>query len=485
MKKKEKNEAKSFIKEGILNPFSTQDEKLWVEIREGKRVRAFSLNDDRFQMLLKDIIQRYTGEIPPVGEFLNLVAELELLAYKRTIARNLTSRIALSKKNWLCYDLDASQGLAYKISADGYEDIQTPSMVFRQSATYAPQVKPDEDTEAEELPELVKKHFRLQTEEDNFLFSIYLVTAFLKPLVNVPLLILQGEKGSSKSSVLRRIEQIVDPKTTDIMGAPRNNSDLEIRLNNNYFTTLDNLSFLSKKTSDLLARAITGGSTYRRKLYTDTNEIVLNLGSVIALNGIGLVATEADLLDRAIVFKLRRIPESEIKTERELKESFEGDLPKFIGAIFLCISEVLADAQPIAVQKKTRMADWFEYAVKVGRIFGLEDEKTAEVIWKNQKTVNRQTLGENLVAQCLMELMSSRDEYLGSVTQLLGDLCDIAEKNAIKSSLLPGQPNVLSRRLNELKSNLETAGIFFEIKNIGAFRQIHIWKKLKRRKSKN
>ena len=94
MKKKEKNEAKSFIKEGILNPFSTQDEKLWVEIREGKRVRAFSLNDDRFQMLLKDIIQRYTGEIPPVGEFLNLVAELELLAYKRTIARNLTSRIA-------------------------------------------------------------------------------------------------------------------------------------------------------------------------------------------------------------------------------------------------------------------------------------------------------------------------------------------------------------------------------------------------------
>lgn len=485
MSRKEKNDVEQLIEKKILNPFSTQDGKLWVEVRDGERVKIFSVNDDRFQMLLKDIIHEYSGDIPAAGELLNQISQLEFLAYKHAISRDLTSRIALSKKNWLCYDLDASRGLAYKISADGYEDIRTPSMVFRQSATYAPQVKPDEDTEAEELPELVKRNFRLQTEEDNLLFSIYLVTAFLKPLVNVPLLILQGEKGSSKSSILRRIEQIVDPKTTDIMGAPRNNSELEIRLNNNYFTTFDNLSFLSKKTSDLIARAITGGSTYRRQLYTDTNEIALNLSCVIALNGIGMVATEADLLDRAIVFKLQRIPQSEIKTERELKESFESDLPKFIGAIFLCISEVFADDEPVILQKRTRMADWFELAVKVGRIFGLEDEKTAEVIWKNQKAVNKQALAENLVAQCLLELMSTRQEYFGSVTDLLGDLCEIAERNAIKSSQLPGQPNVLSRRLNELKSNFEEAGVFFEIKNVGPFRQIHIWKAPKRRKSKN
>ena len=131
------------------------------------------------------------------------------------------------------------------------------------------------------------------------------------------------------------------------------------------------------------------------------------------------------------------------------------------------------------------MADWCEMAIKVGRIFRLEDEETAKIIFENQKALNRQTLGENLVAQCVMELMSTRQEYVGSVTQLLGDLCDIAAENAIKVSLLPGQPNILSRRLNELKSNLEEAGIFFEIKNIGAFRQIHIWKKAKQRKAKN
>lgn len=466
-------------------PFSTADEQQWVEIVERETLKTFHPDDARFQMILRDAIRRVSGELPSSREVAEYIEEIKYLAYRNSLKRNLHIRVAYNLDGWICYDLDVTRRRAYKISAEGYEDIETPKKVFWQTPTYSPQVEPDRETEAEELPELVHKHFRLRTKEDELLFGIYLVTAFLKPLVNVPLLVLLGEKGSSKSSILRRIERIIDPKTTDLMGAPQNNSDLEIRLNNNYFSTFDNLSFLTKRTSDLLARAITGGSTSRRRLYTDTTEITLNLRSVVALNGIGMVATEADLLDRSIVFKVDRIPQSEIRTEKDLKSAFDEDLPKFIGAIFLCISEVLADDKPVTIQKRTRMADWCEAAIKVGRIFGLEDEEVAKIIFENQKALNRQTLGENLVAQCLMELMSTRQEYVGSVTRLLGDLCDIAEENAIKASLLPGQPNILSRRLNELKSNLEEARIFFEIKNIGAFRQIHIWKTAKQRKSKN
>lgn len=488
MNKKKKDSSKivkALIEEKVLRPFSTPDGKYWIEVDDGETRKVFNPRDNDFLMVLRDLTKQWDGEGLSVGDCMNEIADLEFYAYKHPIKRNLAHRIAYSRTgNWICYDANANQRRAFKIDANGYRNIKTPSMTFQQNSTYAPQVDPDSNTEAYELPKLVRKHFRLKNDDDSLLFCIYLVTTFLNPIVNVPILILQGEKGSSKSSVLRRIERIVDPKSTDVMGAPRNDADLEIRLNNNYFTTLDNLSYISKRTSDLLARAITGGSSSRRQLYSNTKEVTLNLQCVIALNGIGLVATEADLLDRSIVFKLERIPQSEIKTEKELEETFAEDLSKILSAIFLCISKVLADNEPVTLQKRTRMADWFETAVKIGRIFGLKDEKTSKLIWKNQKEVNRQTLGENLVAQCLQELMSSRDEYFGSVTQLLGDLCDIAEKNAIKSSLLPGQPNVLSRRLNELKSNFESNGLFFEIKNVGAFRRIHIWKKEKKKISK-
>ncbi len=485
MAKKQAEVIEELIRKKILSPFSTPGRNYWVEVKDGEKLKVYSPRDNDFLMILRDLMKQWSGEWFSVGDIQETILRLEHYAFKHPLQRNLANRVAFCPTRGLCYDLDATRGVAYIINERGYEDIKTPSKVFLQNSTYAPQVEPDRETGAGDLIELVKKNFRFQSDADNILFSIYLVTAFFSPLINVPILVLQGEKGSSKSSILRRIERIVDPKSTDVMGAPRNNADLEIRLHNNYFISLDNLSYISKQTSDLLARAITGGSSSRRRLYSNTEEITLNLQCVISLNGIGLVAREADLLDRSIVFNLSRIPQSEIKTERELKESFESDLPKILGAVFLCISEVLADDEPVTLQKRTRMADWFEVAVKIGRIFGLKDEETANIIWENQKEVNRQTLGENLVAQCLQELMSSRKEYLGSVTQLLGDLCDIAEKNAIKCSLLPGQPNVLSRRLNELKSNLETVGIFFEIKNIGAFRQIHIWKTPKQRKSKN
>lgn len=474
------------VRKNVLCPFSTPDGKYWIEVADGETRKVFNPRDNDFLMVLRDLTKKCDGEGLSVGDCKDEIADLEFYAYQHPSERNLAHRIAYNRtENCIYYDADANHGCAYKIDVKGYEEITTPSMVFQQNTTYAAQVAPDTDAEAYELPELVRKHFRFKNEEDRMLFSIYLVTTFLNPLINVPMLILQGEKGSSKSSILRRIERIVDPKSTDVMGAPRSDADLEIRLNNSYFTTLDNLSYISKRTSDLLARAITGGSSSRRQLYSNTKEVSLDLRCVIALNGIGLVATEADLLDRSIVFKLRRIPQSEIRTEKELEETFSEDLPKILGAIFLCISEVFADEEPVTLQKRTRMADWFELAVKVGRIFGMEDDETAKIIWKNHRAVNQQTLGENLIAQCILELMGSEKEYFGSVTDLLGDLCEIAERNAIKSSQLPGQPNVLSRRLNELKSNLEEAGVFFEIKNVGPFRQIHIWKTKKRRKSKN
>lgn len=475
-------ELSILIGEGVLTPFSTPDGGYWLTVDNGGFQHTYRLAEsNEVIMVLKSIFKQRTDEAPSTKLCLEYMEELQLYAYEHKTTSNLAHRI-ICKDNCIYYDLDTAKGTAIKISIEGYEDIKTPSKTFIQNSTYAPQVKPDEETEAEDLPELVAKHFNLKGEDNIFLFSIYLVSAFVSPLINVPILILNGEKGSSKSTVLRRIEQIVDPKTIDLTGAPKSDADLEVRLNNNFFITLDNLSFLSKKTSDLLARSVTGGSASRRQLYTDSNEITLNLRCLVALNGIGMIAREADLLDRALLFKLERLGENEVKTEKELRESFEEDLPKFLGAIFLCVSNVLADENEVRVQKKTRMADFFDMAVRIGRVFGLEDEETSRLLWKNHEEVNRQTLSENLVAQCLEEMMSNRKEYTGSVTQLLGKLCEIAEENNIKPSLLPGQPNVLSRRLNELKSNLETVGIYFEIKNVGSFRQIHIWKKEKKKK---
>ena len=61
--------------------------------------------------------------------------------------------------------------------------------------------------------------------------------------------------------------------------------------------------------------------------------------------------------------------------------------------------------------------------------------------------------------------MDENKEFTGTVSTLLKILNQVAEAEQIdtKSKLWAKEPNVLSRRLNEMKSNLELEGIYYEI----------------------
>lgn len=472
------------VEEGDFLPFSTP-QGLWIQISDGVQKRIHKLDDgEAMVMAVKSAYKKRTGEYLSDKECLEEIGFLKLYAFETKLSRNLEQRMAYRETNdTFFYDLDAFNGKAVKITAKGYKIVRTPSKTFLQNDTYKAQVKPDKTAVAEELPRLLKAHFTLQNQDQLLLLSTYLVGAFMSPVVKCPVLIFIGDKGSSKSTIMRRIESIIDPKYTDLTGVSNSNADLQIQLANNRFVSIDNVSRLSQKTSDLLARAITGGSASKRKLYTDNEEVFLNLRCLVAINGIHLFAKSNDLLDRALLFRLKRISPTKIKEESEQDKTFAKDLPKIMGAIFDSVSRVMADKKPVEFHRKIRMVDFFDAAIKIGRTFGLEDEKMSRIIWKNHEEVNKQSLQENLVAQCLQEIMSDRTEYTGSVTELLHDLHMVAEDNSIRTSFLPGQPNVLSRKLNEIKSNLEEEGISYEIKNVGAFRQIHIVREDK--KSKN
>lgn len=475
----EKFISDAMIREGVFTPFSNPQGK-WLQIYDGQQKRIYKLNErESIIMAMKSAYKKRTGKYLSDKRCLDEMEFLEFYAFEHKISWDLEHRMFYSpQKKAYYYDLDASRGKAVKMTAQGYKLVNTPSKMFLQNEAYKAQVKP-ETAVSNELPELLTPHFKLRSRKQLLLLAMYLTSAFMSPIIKCPLLICVGDKGSSKSTMMRRIESIIDPKHTDLMGASNCNADLQIQLNNNRFISIDNSSYLSQKTSDLLARAVTGGSASKRKLYTDGEEVFLNLSCLVAINGINLIAKSNDLLDRALLFRLKRISPTEIRKESELDKAFAKDLPKILGAIFDAVSKVMADKKPVKVQKKIRMVDFFEIAIKVGRTLGLQDEEASNIIWTNHDEVNQQSLQENLIAQCLRELMVDCVEYKGSVTDFLHDLTAIAEENSIRASFLPGQPNVLSRKLNEIQSNLEEEGIFYQIKNIGSFRQIHIVRETK------
>ncbi len=91
---------------------------------------------------------------------------------------------------------------------------------------------------------------------------------------------------------------IVDPKASESVHIQTVKKFIVLRLSNSYFTCFDNVSYIPKAISDLFCSAVTGACDTTRKLYTDTEERILNLHSIIAMTSINGVARSADLIDR-------------------------------------------------------------------------------------------------------------------------------------------------------------------------------------------
>ena len=439
--------------------------------------KAYPLYANEFKVAFKKVYLRHFDELLSTQAVMYICEMLEVLAMDNAETVETCKRIYNNGEQY-AYELNAEDGTVIWIEDGEISIEQVEGILFKHSANYANQVLPDFSVEHTKLLSYIEKHFHLKSDKEIKLLALFLVTSLWGLEINHPMLVLTGEKGSSKSTTLRKIEKLIDPKSSDLGGISKGTDGLELKLTNSYFVSLDNLSYLNRRISDTLAVAITGGSVSKRALYKNTDEIVFDIKAVVAINGVSLVARESDLLDRSLIITLKRLSSKEIITEEELWQEFEKDRPAILGCCFQILAIALNDSEPIETDEKIRMADFHVACIKVGRALGIPEDEVTDILWTNQKSINKHTLDEDPVALCVMELMSKRSLYTKSMSDLLCELQYIAIQNGMPVRILPKTPNHLRMRLDKVQSNLKSeCGITYTVKNVGAFKQIRIQKK--------
>jgi hypothetical protein len=384
----------------------------------------------------------------------------------------LSRRIVRQEGN-IYYDLCNTDWSVVKISVQGVCLEKNPPILFTRGRNMKEQLLPADTAQPEDLMELVKKHFRFKSETDQILFTVYLVSCFLPEIAHV-VLVMFGEKGAAKSTSMRMIKKIVDPAREDLLTLPSSKQDLAIILANNYMPCFDNLDGITPAISDLLCMGSTGGSFSKRTLYTDADETILSFKRCIVLNGINVAASRPDLLDRSIVLELERISTNERKTEKAIWEAFDNDIPMFLGASFKTISDATHLYDDSKIDTVGRMADFTIWGYAIAEVLGIGGETFIEAYLQNQTRANEEVLASNPVASAVIKKMQNNRTWSDSVSQLLKELELTAEKEHIntKVKLWPKEPNILTKRLKEIKSNLEEVGIFYGIRNVGTHKEI-------------
>jgi hypothetical protein len=353
----------------------------------------------------------------------------------------------------LWYDLANKAWQAVKITPDGWEVINNPPILFRRFKNTAAQILPQKGGSFD----LLRKYINLKDEEDWLLLTALIAHAFV-PGVPHAIPVFYGDKGSAKTTAQRVIRKLVDPAIRDTMTLPNDKNELVLMLMTNYAPCFDNLDGLSPWQSDMLCQAATGGGISKRELYTDMEEVILSFLRCPMLNGINLVASRDDLLDRCVLFKLERIVEEERKTEAEFWREFEGDRPYILGAIFDVLTKALQIYQHVKLPALPRMADFATWGYAIMEAAGGKGEAFLRTYRKNIAGAVEEAVTNDIVGAAVAEFMDGKEEWEGTATELLEALSELPSVNT-KERSWPKRPNTLTRELKKIKSALADYGI--------------------------
>jgi 5S rRNA maturation endonuclease (ribonuclease M5) len=357
----------------------------------------------------------------------------------------------------LWYDLADGAWRAVRITPSGWEVVDNPPILFRRFKNTAAQVLPQRGGSLEAL----RKYINLKDDEDWLLLIALIVHAFV-PGIPHAIPVFYGDKGAAKTTAQRVIRKLIDPAVRDTMTLPTDKNELALMLMTNYAPCFDNLDGLSPWQSDMLCQAATGGGISKRELYTDMEEVILSFLRCPMLNGINLVASRDDLLDRSVLFKLERIDEEERKTETEFWQEFEQDRPYILGAIFDVLSKAIAIYPAVRLPALPRMADFATWGYAITEAAGGKGEAFLRAYRKNIAGAVEEAVTNDIVGAAVAEFMDGKEEWEGTATELLEALSELPSVNT-KERSWPKRPHTLTRRLNKIKAALADYGISVEV----------------------
>lgn len=397
------------------------------------------------------------NKLPSKDSIDRVVHLLGALANKQGPKKKIWLRTARDADS-IYYNLANELGEVVQITKDGWNIISDPPVLFKNIPNSRPQLIP-KVAKAKSIYKLFN-FINLTDPKQQLLLCVSLVSCLI-PDIPHPMLLFHGEKGAAKSTSMRLIKKLIDPTSIELLAIPSAYDNLLLTLSNNYAVFFDNINHLNTDHSDIFSRAVTGSGIQKRKLFTDTNEISLELQCCIAMNGINTVSTRPDFLDRSILFELKRIRPEERRTELDVNEAFRKVQPNILGAIFTILADAISIFPTVDLNHLPRMADFATWGYAIAEAMDGEGDNFLEALDMNQVAVNMETVTNDPVAEAIIKFMDDKHEWKGTMASLYNKLSSMAGAST-KSTRWPKGNNILPKRLKEIKSNLAEIGINYE-----------------------
>ncbi len=306
------------------------------------------------------------------------------------------------------------------------------------------------------------KFVNIKCTNSKLLFLVYLVSC-LVPGIPHPVIHIYGPQGSGKTVIFKVLRELIDPSNNDDLILPDKRRETIRKIEHHYLCLFDNLSSCKDELSDLLSQACTGAGISMRQLYTDDEDITYKLLRCIGINGINLLVSRPDLMDRTLLFQINRITPDKREGLREMMRKFDRVRPYILGAMFDTLSRAKEIYTSLKVKKLERMADFMKWGVAITEALGYKNSDFKKAYKENINHQNEEIIHSDSLAQAVLELMKTKKIWQGTVKEAYDKLRKHVETK--NDSTFPRHTNKLRNALERIKPNLSAYGIDFEVSN--------------------
>jgi hypothetical protein len=385
--------------------FRSADGRFSAQVPVGNRLEIYGLRSAGFRDWLVDGYLTQQDEAPSNWAIRRVIGTLEARARFRAGSPEVFVRVgqdgdvnAGASGSTYFLDLGDATGRAVAIREEGWSVAQRPDVHFRRPEGLLPLPVPARDGSIE----LLRKYVNLT--EPDFRLMIAWLTAALRPVGPYPVLVLNGEQASGKSTLAKILRLLIDPQTCPSLALPSSTHDLMATAVNGWLMIYENITTIPGWLSDCVCQLAFGGGYASRTLFTNDERSVIYAQRLVILIGIDDFVKRGDLRDRSVFLNLAPIPRKARRSERSFWPAFQADYPRIFGGVLDAVAGGLRQLPSVHLNELPRMADYAEWGEAVSRSLGWGAETFLSAYDDNRRGATDPLLEGSPVATLLFAL---------------------------------------------------------------------------------
>lgn len=443
------------------------------------RALILSLKDKKFEQWLAGEMHGVEGKVPGKGALQSAINVLQNKANRLNNTHRLYNRVAPDPDgNGIWLDMTDKNWRAIHVTEEGWSIVDNPPILFKRFKHQKPLPEPITPEKGKEI-QTVKKllnFLNLRTRNDKIMYLCSIISYFV-PEIEHPIMCVAGDTGSAKTMLFECAKRILDPSAHQTIRMADKPNELVQQLYHSYFCCFDNVTFLKQWQSDILCRAVTGAGQSKRELFSDDEDVIYQYMRCVNLNGINVTVKKSDLMNRTVLFKLKRIADIELRKRTELLTEFDEVKADILGAILSILSEALKHEKEVKLVSYKRLTDFHHWGCAIANALNFGANTFNKIYERKYEIQDEEVLDTSLTATALIgyikehfdEAKYGSEEEDGSQTvifeftptELYKKVTEFARGSGISTSkgYWAGDASHFIQRINEVKTNLERVGI--------------------------